>query len=219
MFNLMIKDLLIQKKYVLYAYIYMLALIFAFQNLETFMFTSVAVGFVYILLTTSCAYDERNKADTMINSLPVKRSHVVTAKYLAVYMFLAMVTLGYWVFSNLLSILELPIEIYPITVDIFIAGLVAVSIMTGLFLPIYFKFGFTKSRVVSLVLFFGFFFAVPLIMKALHEWEIANLNGSITSMLKFHGKYTGEVLEVFGLLIFMFLSHRLSLVFYRNREF
>jgi len=109
------------------------------------------------------------------------------------------------------------VEIYPLTVDSFIAGFVAVSIMTGLFLPVYFKFGFTKSRIVNFVLFFGFFFAVPLIMESIQELGVDILNGSMTSLL--NSQYAGKVLGGLGLIIFMFLSHRLSLVFYRNREF
>jgi len=217
MLNLVVKDLLIQKKYVLFAFVYMFILIFAFQNMKAFFFTSAAIGFVYILLTTSCAYDEKNKADTMINSLPVKRCHVVTAKYVSVYVFLAMATLGYLLFSVLLGVIDFPVEIYPLTVDSFIAGFVAVSIMTGLFLPVYFKFGFTKSRIVNFVLFFGFFFAVPLIMESIQELGVDILNGSMTSLL--NSQYAGKVLGGLGLIIFMFLSHRLSLVFYRNREF
>ncbi|MEG6612342.1 ABC-2 transporter permease [Pseudoclostridium thermosuccinogenes] len=219
LYSLIVKDLLIQKRYVAFSLLYLLALIFAFQNMESVVFSAAATGVVYILLTTSCAYDEKNKTDIMINSLPIKRSQVVAAKYLAVYVFFLMATVGYIIFSNLLLLSGAPIKVYPMTLDSFMVGMVAISIMTGLNLPVFFKFGFAKSRIVGFLLFFCLFFGVSYIMKVFQEWERVALDGAITKFIWSQGDVVILLLKAVALLAFIALSYGLSVKFYKNREF
>jgi len=114
----------------------------------------------YMLVITACAYDEKNKADVMLNSLPLKRLHIVLAKYLSVFIYLVICTVIYMVITILISLTGLPVKVYPVSLAGLAGGLFAVSLTTGIYFPFYFKFGYIKSKFLNLILFFTLYFGL-----------------------------------------------------------
>jgi ABC-2 type transport system permease protein len=84
MLNLVFKDFIIQKKSVLFALLYIVFFMFAFQSIGQAMYPASVTAFSYILGMGAFALDDKNKTDVMFNCLPVKRSLLVTSKYVSV---------------------------------------------------------------------------------------------------------------------------------------
>lgn len=219
MYNLIIKDILMQKKQVAFSIAYMAFILVAFQGMGEAMLPMGLVALTYMLSMTSCGYEEKNKSDIMLNSLPVKRANIIAAKYMSVFVYFAMGMLVYALFSKIIIMAQIPLKTYPITLEAFIGGFVAVSMMTGIWLPIYFKFGYMKLRVVNFVLFFLFFFGTSYLNKFFKENQNSQWVQNIINFLNSQGNITIALIIFAMVIILLIISYGLSVRFYRKREF
>lgn len=219
MYNLIIKDILIQKKQVAFSIAYMAFILVAFQGMGEAMLPMGLVALTYMLSMTSCGYEEKNKSDIMLNSLPVKRANIIAAKYMSVFVYFAMGMLVYALFSKIIIMAQIPLKTYPITLEAFIGGFVAVSMMTGIWLPIYFKFGYMKLRVVNFVLFFLFFFGTSYLNKFFKENQNSQWVQNIINFLNSQGNITIALIIFAMVIILLIISYGLSVRFYSKREF
>lgn len=219
MFNLVAKDILIQKKQLLFGFVYILFLIFAFQSMGSAASSGGVVAFTYMLVMTSCAYEDKNKTDIMLNSLPVRRSHIVAAKYISVYVFLTMGMIFYYLSTTAIGILGLPVKAYPLTLESFVGGVVAVSLLSGIYLPIFFKVGYLRSKIFNFILFFLFFFGVQYFVAALQESKNHAWINGISDFFQSQGDII-IALTIFAIaMILLITSYAVSLKFYKQREF
>ncbi len=211
MYNLVLKDILIQKK--------QLFIIFALQRFGEVMFSGGVVAFTYILVVTSCAIEDKNKADVMLNSLPLKKSTIVLAKYASVFVYFVLGTAAYSILTSIFGIMELPIKIYPLTLKNFIGGLVGVSLMYGIYLPIFFKVGYTRSKTINFILFFGFFFGISYLVSILKKYQNSALLKNITEFLQHNGDAAAAAIILALMLVILSVSYYISLKLYKSREF
>jgi hypothetical protein len=193
--------------------------IFAFQKMGPAMFPAGLVAVTYMLMLTACAYDDKSKADIMLNSLPIKRSKIVLAKYLSIFIFAALGTIAYLLSVNLIRILEIPIQTTSITLGGMLGGLFAIALLNSIYFPVYFKVGYIKSRIVNFVLFFAFFFGVTSVVNFLYDsrekiW-LKKLTFSVKQMTDL--QIAGFLIAI--ILLILFISYLLSLRFYKSREF
>jgi ABC-2 type transport system permease protein len=149
MYNLVVKDILIQKKRIILCFAYVLFMVITFQNTGEAMFPVGVTACTYLMIMTACAYEDLNKSDIMMNSLPVKRSRIVAAKYLSVFIFFIMGSLVYIAFYCIIKVTGIPFHVYPVNLNNFISGILTVSLMAGIYLPIFFKVGYVKSKVIN----------------------------------------------------------------------
>lgn len=219
MYNLIIKDILVQKKTVLFSLIYILFFFVVFKGLGAGMFTAAVVAFTYMLVQTSCAYDDRNKSDIMINSLPVKRSSIVLSKYLSVYVFMFLGTVAYIVFSNIIQLIGLPLGIYPLTLEGIAGGVFAVTLLNSIYLPALFKVGYIKSKILNFVLFFGFFFGASSLVNMVMQNKDNALVQTFITFFNSLSEFSVILLMVVILILIIGVSFSLSVRFYKNREF
>ncbi len=219
MYNLIIKDILIQKKQVAFSIAYMAFILVAFQGMGEAMLPMGLVALTYMLSMTSCGYEEKNKSDIMLNSLPIKRTNIVAAKYLSVFVYFAMGMIAYVLFTKVIIMIQVPLKTYPITLEAFIGGFVAVSLMTGIWLPIYFKFGYMKLRVLNFVLFFLFFFGTSYLTKFFKEKQNSQWVQDIINFLNSQGNIRIALIIATMVIIFLIISYGLSVRFYSKREF
>lgn len=209
MLNLVLKDLLLLKKNLLFGIAYILILIISFQNLAgAAMLTAGVVALTYILVITACAYDDKNKADLLLNSLPINRNEVVGARYLSVFVFAGLAIIFYGVIGGLSGLLGLPLKVSHINGEGIVGALLAVSFMNSIYLPTYFKFGYIKSRMVNFVLFFVAFFGLGIFSKILPK----------NNVLGFSGAYQLLVFILMAVVLIV-ASYYLSLRSYGNRDF
>lgn len=158
MLNLVFKDFIIQKKSVLFALLYIVFFMFAFQSIGQAMYPASVTAFSYILGMGAFALDDKNKTDVMFNCLPVKRSLLVTSKYVSVILFAAFGTLCYGLLRQILVLAQFPLQIAPVDGQGLISVLVSICIMSGISYPLIFKLGYVKAKVVNFVLIFAVFF-------------------------------------------------------------
>lgn len=212
------KDILIQKKRLLFNFAYILLIIFAFQSIHEAMFLTGVVAFTYSLVMTACAYEDVNKSDMMLNSLPVKRKDIVAAKYLSVFVFFLLGTLAYLLITSVISLLNLPLNILPLTAESFVGGIVSVGLITGIYLPVFFKFGYVKSKIFNFILFFGFFFGLTSLLLAFRDSGNPFMKAADV-FLESQGNLVVAVILLAAVFLFMLISFGISAAFYKRREF
>ena len=210
MLNLILKDLLLLKKYIFFGLAYILIMIIAFQNLPgTAMLSAGTVAMTYILVVNSCAYDDKNKADLLLNSLPLSRCDVVLARYLSVFLFASLAIIFYAIIAGVNKFVGLPLKVSPITGEGIVGALLAASFMHSIYLPSYFKFGFIKARLVSFVLFFVVFFGAGTFIN-----RINSIEGSLQVLPR-----QGNIIFLLVAMALIIVSYFISLRSYNSRDF
>ncbi len=218
MVNLIIKDMRIQKKQLLIGFAYILVFVVAFQSMDVVMYTTAVVAFAYMMLLTSCAYEDKNKSDILLNCLPLNRNTIVAAKYFSAFVFMIIGTIAYFLLAAAVALLHLPLTISPVTLEGFIGGLVAIALTTGVYLPIFFKIGYMKSRFMQFIIFFGFFFGISFAVNFIVRHVDRQWLEVLTDL--YNAQANAVVLLITGAaLVFLAISYVLSVWLYRGREF
>jgi ABC-2 type transport system permease protein len=219
MFNLILKDILIQKRNFLFGVVYILLMILSFQQVGNPMFAMSVIAFSYIMIQSACAYDDKNKSDVLLNSLPLKRDTIVIARYISTFVFAAISIVYYILLSGIIRVLELPFKVYAVSLEGITGVLFALVLINGIYFPIFFKVGYIKTKIVNFALFFGVFFGGNIIVQEL----IKNKDKAfIQAILHFFSEQTDIqiAVELFVVMILLFIiSYLFSLHYYRKREF
>lgn len=216
MFNLIIKDILIQKKTVLFTFVYMIFLILFLKDAG---FISAMVVMTYILVITGFSLEEKNKSDIMLNSLPIKRRNIVLAKYISAFIYFGVGIAAYFLTAIVIRLLGSPITMHSVTFEEIIGALFAITLLNGIYIPILFKVGYTKSRVVIFVMFFLVFFLGAAFTKIISKIQSNIFINTIINFLT--NKSDMQILVyLLGAIIIMILgSFLLSVKLYESREF
>ncbi|MDO7786637.1 ABC-2 transporter permease [Desulforamulus aquiferis] len=218
MYYLILKDLLIQKKIIALSIAYVIFFIIAMQGTGFVMYATAITALTYMLVMTSCAYDEKNRSDLMLNSLPLKRTSIVIAKYISIFVYVVMGTIAYVLTTTVIYLTGLPIKYSPVSLEGFIGGLLSICIINCIYLPCFFKFGYQKSRILNFLLFFSFFFGITSVVNYLFVNREAAWAQGIKSYFQ---TYTdGQILIlVIGLIICMLTASLiLSIKIYKNKD-
>jgi len=218
MYSLILKDLLIQKKMILLSFVYIVFFYMVMQGAGFIILPTALTAVTYMLVITSCAYDEKNKADVMLNSLPLKRLHIVLAKYLSILFYLAICAVVYMIITTLISLTGLPVEVYPVSLEGLAGGLLATNLIIGIYFPFYFKYGYIKTKFLNLILFFALYFGLTSSISFCYinkdvSWvnNLANLLLSLTDIQIF------SFIALFTI-IFMAVFFALSLKAYQSKD-
>ena len=218
MYNLVLKDLLIQKKNLLLGAVYNVFFIFVMQYMGFLIYPAAITAFSHMLVVTACSYDDKNKADVMLNSLPLKRSNIVLAKYISIFIYATIGTIIYLATIPFISIIGFPIHVYPISVEGLAGTLFSISLFNSIYFPFYFKYGYIKSQFLSLFFFFifipGNLITVDFIMKYRDTFWIKNIYYFFKSLTDTEIL----VLTVGSILVILASSFEISLKVYKNRD-
>ncbi len=225
MIQLIKKDILMLRKTLLFAIIYPAIFILSFQSMgSAAIFSMSVIAVTYILILTAVAYDNKNKSDILLNSLPIGRARIVLSRYLSIYVFSAIGIVYYFIFYILIKISGFPLKLYPVTfVEVFIV-LFAATLLNSIYFPIFFKLGYIKSKIINFVLFFAVFFGISTAVSFIKDISkngsdfskfILSIIDTINSLSSFQ-----IVICIFMIMIIIFaISYMLSMKFYKNREF
>lgn len=213
MIYLVLKDLLLQKRMFSMMFLYVMLFSFSFQSMVEgqLIATLVAVGYMFVMM--GCAWEDKNKADVLWNSLPVPRWKIVGSKYLSVVIYVLMVVPVYWLVAEAFALLGLSISTVPVTWWGIVSAILTVLLISCLYLPIFFALGYTKSRYWNFVLFAGTFTLSSIVPQVLPE---------APAWLQSLETVSGETLLVcFSIVVFLIvaISFSISLILYRRREF
>ncbi len=220
--SLILKDLLLEKKAILFAAGYSILLFFIFPADRTFgefvyIMGSVAIAYIFIMGTG--AHDDKSKSEIIFNSLPIKRKYIVLAKYLAVCVFIAIGLAVTGLTGTIIKSAGLPLSVRFINYRDVIAVFVSVGLAVAIYYPFYFKFGYTSMRMVNIVLFLLAFFAPRAVAGFIKEYEnepvIQNLITTVTNLPDWLA-YSFLMLTV---LVITAVSLAISIKIYTNKEF
>lgn len=197
------------------AYLSLVLIIVMFEFMDSSVIVLCMTGAWYVALMSSTifAMQEKNSLERLYGSLSVGLKDIVLGRYVFVFLnylvsFLVIVLLhcGFALFQN--RALEASDMMLGLS-----ASFLAFSVITGVQMPMYFKLGYAKAKVWSMVPFMAVMalmalIAIPSFVPALSgiiEWIQSERSAMIL----------GGLLASFAVQI---LSYRISVVFYRKRR-
>ncbi len=220
MVSLLYKDILLQKKILLFALGYGVFLLVAFNNpiFSNFIYYMGTVAVSYMMFMTAVSLDERNKSDIMLVSLPIKRNKIILEKYLLVFL---TGLIGIALMGSLGGLVKisgfLPISRFVNLNDVFLS-LASVLLLSSFYYPLYLKLGYKYSRIINMFFFMLFFF-IP-------SWvtEYITSNEDITVIKTIEKLSTTPTILIsvsfFAIaLILALISYLISVRIYINKEF
>ncbi|MBV4431168.1 ABC-2 transporter permease [Clostridium tyrobutyricum] len=213
MANLILKDILIQKKSFITGIICSLPILLNFRNLGASIYTFLPILITFVFITNAILYDE--KAEILLNSLPIKRIHIVSAKYISIFLFTLIGIITMFLLVNIIKFLgttNLPISMN--IENIFISFVLSL-ILNCINFPLYFKYGYLKARFIPLILIFGVFFLLSSLDGILHkyinyEFIVINLNNMPQIILN-------SIIILICFIVFI-ISFSLSCNIYKNKD-
>lgn len=216
MVNLIFKDILIQKKTVMYMLLYIVFAIFFMQGVgSNALYVLITVTIAFTVSSGAFAIDEKYGSEKVMASLPITRNQMVQARYLSVFVYAAasiliMASIG--AVANLLNIQF--IKLNYITPSVIKKILVSCVLVTSISYPVYFKFGYTKARIASFIIFFAFFTSVVTVAENVSD-------GEASSFLSFINGLSSGSLQLVGglvLLLVFVVSYFISINCYESKE-
>lgn len=219
MYQLIKKDLLMQKKALMFALLYLIFFTFAIAKNEPIGLTIGIMVVTYMLALGSASLEEKNDSDIMLLSLPIKKKSIVLSKYLSVYI----IATGVFLFNYLIYLgvhtFSIPLEMFPITYVGFAGAIIAVTIFSSISFPLIFKLGYAKSRIINLILFFGLVFLSAPVTEAINKNENLAVKQWLQKLVYESSNIEKTLVIVLPLLVILMISYKLSLTFYTKREF
>ena len=222
MYNLIIKDLKLLKKIIIFGggYGILLAVIQG-SNEDAGFFSQGFGGFYTIFMTYasfvySNGYDDKNKAYMFINSLPIDKPNIVISKYLSLVFY----STFYYIFYSLnCFIVNLFTHSTSKTFDVRVLCILLLInlLIFGIQYPLYFKYGTNYLHIFRLVGFFIIFFIPSAITK------LANAIDKNVLLNIFQWINSNAVLSMsfFGLTVILItlLEINASIRIYNNKDF
>ncbi|SME08537.1 ABC-2 family transporter protein [Bacillus mobilis] len=144
--QLVLKDMMLQIKL---SFVYLICLFFlAIVDFRSDSFLMTFIMFIPVLgMMLSMSYENRNKSEMIINSLPFQRKEIVIAKYIFVSI---LVTLG-GVFSLVVSLIQLQNEnttVFMLWGEI-LGGITGGLVYSMIVLPIEFSVGYSSAKQIA----------------------------------------------------------------------
>lgn len=210
-----------QKKTIIFAVLYSLFVIMGFQkdNFANGIYTIGAVIISYLFILGACAHEFKNNSEVLLNSLPIKRSVIVKARYFSafVFMFFALIVSG--ITGALLKASGFPFPKYYLKIEDIVGTMISLILMISLYFPIYFKYGYLKSRIINFIMFFSFFLIPNLLISFLKDIYSKE---QVSQLILFLNSYPNWVIVVVlagAACILMAISYFISVWVYSKREF
>lgn len=220
MWNLIIKDFIVQKTNIKFILIYALAgsLFFASSGGGAYVMIPMILSYMYLL--GGLGQDDKNNSEFLLNSLPVSRESIVYAKYLSVIIFgviAIILTIGGTFIMSSIGLSKITDNMRMEHVVGFLFG---IMVFMAINFPLYFKYGYAKLRYFNFGIVILFLIS-PIIFKFLKD--NINLNNSfILSMkakiLSLSDTQVGIFIICIALFIYV-LSLAISLNIYKKKEF
>ncbi|HZK54826.1 MAG TPA: ABC-2 transporter permease [Desulfosporosinus sp.] len=228
MINLVWKDLLLLKRSLWLAPLYAFFAFFAFRTMPDGGLSAATVAISYMLLLQAIIQDDKNQSEIMLNSLPMRRGNIVLAKYLSAFLYATLGILSFLLTQVIVTVVGIPLSINQISFEEIFGALIAMVVLIGIYFPIYFKFGYLRSRIVGTILLVVsiFLFAMGLslaqraggVNNSILQTIITPLQGVVGWLQTQTDWQIASYLFALAL-IFTASSALLSLRFYTRREF
>lgn len=221
MFNLLVKDILIQKKMVLISPFYALFFLLVFRQppMSEALYIMSTIAIVYILTMYASAYDDKNRSEVLLNSLPVKRRDIVLAKYLSIFLYTGIGLAASVLIAFIAAAAGFAASVRPVNMGDVAGSLAAAVFLNAVYYPLYFRFGSIKVRIINMFLFLAIFFLPAFLTEYLKaHYGPETLQSLLIRLSGTPGWIQGIVLAALFLALLLG-SLALSLRIYENKEF
>lgn len=222
MYNLIIKEFLVQKKTLLYGLVYTLLAAFLFKDFMPdggALYIIAPVAVIYLFVNYSCGYDDKNKADVIFNSLPIKREEIVWSKYIAIFFFAAYGIVCSALMGLICRYMDLPYISRLISLKDVIITLSCSVTFGSIFYPLYFKFGMVKMRLVNVFLFMAIMFLPSIITELIQNNPENPAIKAVTQFFTDTPVWIIRMLTAVAMLAAFLVSVLISMKIYKNKEF
>ncbi|MED2183060.1 MULTISPECIES: ABC-2 transporter permease [Bacillus] len=203
--QLVLKDMMLQRKL---SFVYLICLFFlAIVDFRSDSFLMTFIMFIPVLgMMLSMIYEDRNKSEMVINSLPFQRKEIVIAKYIFISI---LVTLGVF-FSLVISLIQLQNEnttAFMLWGEI-LGGITGGLVYSIIVLPIEFSVGYSSAKQIAPFIGIAFGYLSGLIVS--NVWlDVENVwNTSLVVNSCF----------IAGLLLLYVMSMFISIHLYNERD-
>lgn len=220
--SLVLKDILILKKQFPIALAYLTVMSFMLTNsFGSVLVPVLTVAVTYLLIAQSLVVDDKSKSELVLLSIPLLRREIVRAKYLTLFVYAGLAFLCLLVVEQLIVPLG-HADIPPLTWVTFAVTLLAVSLLGAIVFPFYFKLGYIKSKYISMIIFFTFFFGPSLLVALFKNPGQSSFGQTLKGIFQWISSLSDSSLVASELLLAALsagVSYFLSLRFYEKREF
>lgn len=216
MYHLIKKDFLIQKGSLKLTLLFMLILTIALNQLGAVGLMIGILAVTYQLVLGASAIEDQKNSEMMLVSLPIKRSTIVISKYFSVYVFTMFAMIGFYLIYLAVNLLPVPMEI-NFSIDALIGAVIAVTLWCSISFPLIFKFGYLKSKIANLIIFFIFVFGGTWLISFLSNGQMDG--EGIPAIFAQQTDMTMLILIIVFAIFLLVASFGISLAFYKKREF
>lgn len=218
MYHLIKKDILIQKRTLKLSMLLMIFFTITLSNIGAAGLTIGVLAITYQLVLGASAIEDKNNSDIVLISLPIKRNMIVLSKYVSVYIYAAYAIMGFYLIYLIANLLKLPLEI-PFNFTGFAGSVIIVTLFSSLSFPLIFKYGYLKSKMMNLIIFFAFVFGGTGLLSYLSKDDQLMLNQEIITFFSNRSDLELVIMLMIPLALILSCSYFISLTFYKNREF
>lgn len=196
----------------LFSYLSLIFMVFMFEFIGSSVTILCFTGawFVALMSTNIFAEQEKNHLERLYGSVSITLNDIVLGRYIFVF-------LNYFMSFLLIIVLNFgfalyrstPVEVLDLMLG-FSLSFLAFSTITGIQIPMFFKMGYTKAKIWSLLPFS--LVILPLIIPAFAPalFHLAGFMQSYTKTLVIGGILASCMLQ--------FLSYNISVILYRKRK-
>lgn len=218
MIQLIIKDLLLQRRMLGLVFLYVVLFSFSFQSMGEFRIIGMITAVGYMLVMMGSGWEEKVNSDVLWNSLPVAKWKIVGAKYLSLFAYVAVIVPISLLVSSVLTLLGFSFGATNVGLVSVAIGTILVLFMSSLYWPIYFAVGCTKARYWNFAIFFFFFFLSSTVARFVPE-KPAWVDPLFAGMSDVAGSTLVATLILGVTVLIIGASFWLSLKIYSKREF
>ena len=165
---------------------------------------------IVMLFMSTFSYDEYNKWDAFVVTLPNGRKNVVKSKYIASLILISITIVVTLLLYSLVGVINNNLE-FDKFIYTLIGGAVATVLIQVIMYPLIFKFGIEKGRIGLFV----FTFIIVGLVGLFNKFVKINISDNISS---FFNNYWFVVVPII-LLIMLLISYKISEKIYLKKEF
>lgn len=214
--GLIIKDLLLTRSYLKNLLFLMVA--FALIGISTGNVIAFYIPFIAIMICMSTfSYDEYNKWNSYLLTMPIKKKNVVKAKYLFTILIVFFATILGIILSIFISLVKDTFVLSNFLNTVGISsfyGIIGLFIFVSLIYPLLYKFGSEKGRIYVMGLI-AFIVMIMLVISSLSNSIGIHIPDSFISFIKNNIIYLSAIMTV----VLYFISYFISVRIYSKKEF
>lgn len=220
MYNLVIKEFLLQKKYMIIYVLYGIgiaaAACFTPGIVSNFFYVFYITTASYLSVMYSNGYEMKGQSEVMLNSLPVNREQIINAKYVYLQILIILYSILIFIFSVTARVIKIN-STATFNINMYVISFIVLGLVFSIYYPLYFKLGREKLRIVTLFFYLIIFISPEFYSKAARNPEKYHL----VKVLTFVTDNTNLVLISLSAVVILLLiaSSSISTRIYKNKEF